>query len=388
MRQLFQLYYNLKVRSVFYQGLFLSVLIWGSYLLWEVLQNNLHQRDIEIGFGFLKDTAGFSIILHLIPYDEQSSYFQVFLVGLLNTLLVSLIGILFATVIGFFIGIARISSHRLFRLIGTFYVETVRNIPLLLQIFVWYFVVLRAAPYPQQAITIFDNIFITNRGIYLPKPECEANCWVMLILIFLSGTLSLFFLKCNKNTCLQKGKTRSFYLGLSVFLMICVLIEILQLVSNLQWTLPTLGRFNFQDGITILPEFLALLLALSIYTGAYIAEVVRMGIISVSKGQWEASLSLGLSKWQTLRFIIIPQSLRVILPPLTNQFLNLTKNSSLATAIAYPDLVSIFAGTALNQTGQAVEIIAITMAVYLFISLSISGLMQSYEHMTRWGSRK
>ena len=383
-----EIWYHRKIRSFFYQSLFLAILIWCGWLLWQVLQNNLDERGIQIGFGFLKDTAGFNIILRLIPYDEQSTYLQVFFVGLFNTLLVSFIGIVFATLIGFLIGITRISSARLFRIFGTIYLETVRNIPLLLQIFVWYFVVLRSAPYPDKAISLFNSIFITNRGIYFPNPHCLIECGNLLMISLLALVFSLFFLHCNQKTCLQKGKARTLYLGIALFFLVAMIFSLLKFFNQLEWSTPKLGRFNFENGITVLPEFLALLFALSIYTAAYIAEVVRMGILSVSKGQWEASLSLGLSKWQTLRFIIIPQSLRVILPPLTNQYLNLIKNSSLATAIAYPDLVSIFAGTALNQTGQAVEIIAMTMAVYLFISLIISGTMLSYERLTRWGTTK
>ena len=383
-----EIWYHRKIRSFFYQSLFLAILIWCGWLLWQVLQNNLDERGIQIGFGFLKDTAGFNIILRLIPYDEQSTYLQVFFVGLFNTLLVSFIGIVFATLIGFLIGITRISSARLFRIFGTIYLETVRNIPLLLQIFVWYFVVLRSAPYPDKAISLFNSIFITNRGIYFPNPHCLIECGNLLMISLLALVFSLFFLHCNQKTCLQKGKARTLYLGIALFFLVAMIFSLLKFFNQLEWSTPKLGRFNFENGITVLPEFLALLFALSIYTAAYIAEVVRMGILSVSKGQWEASLSLGMSKWQTLRFIIIPQSLRVILPPLTNQYLNLIKNSSLATAIAYPDLVSIFAGTALNQTGQAVEIIAMTMAVYLFISLIISGTMLSYERLTRWGTTK
>jgi general L-amino acid transport system permease protein len=316
------IWYNRTFRNLFIQAIVLGFIFVCACAIWNILQNNLNERGIEFGLEFLKDTAGFSIIMHLIAYNEQSSYGRVFWVGLLNTLLVSGIGITFATFLGLLIGLARLSSQKLISYLATIYIEIVRNIPLLLQLFIWYFVVLRSAPSPHQSISFFDSIFITNRGIYLPWP--------------FSGT-------------------------------------------------PHLGRFNFEDGINLLPEFLALVIALTIYTAAYIGEIVRMGIISVPKSQKEASLALGLSRYQTLKLVIIPQSMRVILPPLTNQYLNLTKNSSLATAIAYPDLVSVFAGTALNQTGQAVEIIILTMAVYLFISLNISGLMLVYEKMTAWG---
>ncbi len=384
---LFTLWYHKKSRRIIYQGIFLFLLLWGLFSLWHVLQHNLDERGIEIGFSFLKDTAGFNIIQALIPYNEQSTYLEVFIVGLLNTLLVSALGIILATILGFLIGIARISPVFILRAIGTMFVETVRNIPLLLQLFIWYFVVLRAAPYPQQSITLWDKIFITNRGIYLAKPELTSKGVTLLLLCIGLIFLGLILSACDKNTCLKKGQSKNVFLILSVIDSIIILFILLALFSHISWSLPTLNRFNYEGGITLLPEFLALLLALSIYTAAYIAEIVRMGILSVSKGQWEAAFSLGLSKYQTLRYIILPQSLRVILPPLTNQYLNLTKNSSLATAIAYPDLVSIFAGTALNQTGQALEIIAMTMGVYLFISLVISGFMIGYERYTQWGNR-
>lgn len=319
------IWFNRTFRNVSIQIIVFAIFVLCALTLWHTLQHNLNERGIAFGLGFLKDTAGFSIIMHLISYDEQSSYGRVFWVGLLNTLLVSGIGIILASLFGLVIGLARLSSQKLISFLANAYIEIVRNIPLLLQLFFWYFVVLRAAPPPEQSIAIFDSIFITNRGIYLPWPG--------------SG-------------------------------------------------FPHLGHFNFENGINLIPEFLALVIALSLYTAAYIGEIVRMGIISVTKGQMEAALALGLSRYQALKLVIIPQSMKVILPPLTNQYLNLTKNSSLATAIAYPDLVSVFAGTALNQTGQAIEIISITMAVYLFISLNISGLMLLYEKYTTWGQQR
>ncbi len=387
MQRLVDLWYQRSFRSVLYQGLFLIILLWCLSSFWHVLQNNLDERGITLGFDFLQDTAGFNIIQRLIAYDEQSNYFQVFVVGLLNTLLVSVLGIIFATLIGFLIGIARVSSFGLIRGLATLFIESIRNVPLLLQLFVWYFVVLRAAPYPQQAINFFNSIYISNRGIYLPSPEIGNQALFYIFVLLLALCSSFICLRCNKNTCLLKGKRRSLFFLLGVFSALSALIALILLVTSVKWQIPVLGRFNFEQGFNLLPEFLALLIALSIYTAAYIAEVVRMGIRSVPKAQWEAALSLGFSSWQTLRLIIIPQSLKVILPPLTNQYLNLIKNSSLAAAIAYPDLVSIFAGTALNQTGHAVEIIAITMGVYLLMSLIISVLMLKFERATKWGQR-
>ena len=388
MQRWMSIWYQCKFRSFFYQSLFLIILVWCVISIVQVLQNNLDERGIEIGFGFLNDTAGFSIIQHLISYDEKASYLRVFVVGLLNTLLVSALGIIFATIIGFLIGMARVSSQGLLQAIATLYIESVRNIPLLLQLFIWYFVVLRMAPYPQQPISLFDSIFITNRGIYLPSPIMEPNAYTYILASVFALILSVIFFRSNRNSCLQKGERRSFFFLFGMLSVFAVIVSLALLVTSLRWQIPILGRFNYEQGINLLPEFLALLFALSIYTAAYIAEVVRMGIRSVPKGQWEAAIALGFSNWRTLRLIIIPQSLKVILPPLTSQYLNLIKNSSLAAAIAYPDLVSIFAGTVLNQSGHAVEIIAITMGVYLFINLVISVLMLKFEHATNWGQRK
>lgn len=378
------LWYDRKLRSFILQTIVLALFVWCCLSLWHVLQNNIDNRGIEIGFKFLKDTAGFNIIFHLIDYNEQSTYGRVFFVGLLNTLLVSGIGIFFATLLGIILGISRLSCVKLVRTLATIIVETVRNIPLLLQLFLWYFVVLRSAPYPENSISLFNTIFINNRGIYTPMPITSSLSIIHFLIASLLFICSLFFFNFEKRYCLTFGKKQTLRYFVALGLMGIAIIEFFLFSSSLTFEFPTLGRFNFENGLNLLPEFIALLLALSIYTAVYIGEIVRMGIQSVPKEQMEASLALGMSYFQSLRLIIIPQSLKVILPPLTNQYLNLIKNSSLATAIAYPDLVSIFAGTALNQTGQAVEIIAMTMAVYLFISLSLSGLMLIYEKHIRF----
>ncbi|MBS0288861.1 MAG: ABC transporter permease subunit [Proteobacteria bacterium] len=385
MLSLSEIWYNRHFRSYLIQTIFLGFVTFLAIKLWQILHVNLDKRDIELGFGFLKDTAGFSIITHLIAYNEQSNYFRVFWVGLLNTLLVSGISILLATLFGFMIGIARLSSQKLLRFLASMMVETIRNIPLLLQLFIWYFVVLRAAPSPQNSISIFKTIYITNRGIYFPAPQSQFSAYYLSLVLLCFITIFIFF-RLDQRLCLLKGLHKTYYrlLGwITTALTVCLLIA---WIGTLTWEKPQLGHFNFEYGISLIPEFLALVFALSLYTSVYIGEIVRMGLLSVPQGQQEAANALGFSKWQTLKLIIIPQSLRVILPPLTNQYLNIIKNSSLATAIAYPDLVSIFAGTALNQTGQAVEIIAMTMAVYLFINLMISGLMLLYEKYTRWGN--
>ncbi len=355
------------------------------YSLYSNLQHNLTSRGITSGFDFLSNTAGFNIIMHLIDYNEQSSYLRAFWVGLLNTLLVASIGIVIATFLGIMIGVARVSHNWLWAKLAQVYVEILRNIPLLLQIFFWYFVVLRAAPHPRQAVDLGDIIFITNRGIYLPQPE--GLIFIVILVLVLIAVYSIIKYVIKK---LEKTQTtnismlrlisdcRKFLLGFGGVIFIGYLWQ-----TN--WSIPELKGFNFQGGFVLIPELLALLFALSLYTAAFIAEIVRAGILAIPKGQWEAAKALGLSSGQVMKLVILPQATKVILPPLTNQYLNLSKNSSLAAAIAYPDLVSVFAGTVLNQTGQAIEIIGITMAVYLTISLSISFSMFLYEKKNSWG---
>lgn len=351
------------------------------------MQVNLEAGGITSGFDFLDDTAGFSIIMHLIPYEESSTYFRAFWVGLLNTLLVSAVGIIIATILGFIVGVGRLSSNWLIRTLCGIYVETLRNIPLLLQIFFWYIAVLRTLPRPKASINFFDAIYLNNRGFYLPKfLYTEYVHWFVIALVILVIALvvaHLYGLKVKAKTG-NRPSCKVYVLGCGL-LLVSIMVLFVPPVSGLEY--PALKGFNFKGGVVLIPEFLSLLLALSMYTAAFIAEIVRSGILAVPKGQKEAATALGLSKGKVLTLVIIPQALKVILPPLTNQYLNLTKNSSLASASAYPDLVAVFAGTVLNQTGQAVEVIGITMAVYLFISLSISAMMLGYERFTSWGNR-
>lgn len=385
-----------EVLTLWYQPLFrqalaqLGLLLLLVYLMYSAYSNvlfNLASQGITSGFGFLNDRAGFNIIMHLIPFDESSTYFRAFWVGLCNTLFISAIGVVLATVIGFFVGVSRLSGNALLRGLAASYIELIRNIPLLLQIFFWYFAVLRALPRPRQSHSFFDFIFINNRGFYFPTLKFEVNVlwvWAALILFLAAGVLGFYI----KHLLYQKNSKRYPILSALAFLgvaAIVVLTYVLPEIVHLQK--PELRGFNFTQGWVMIPEFTALLLALSLYTAAFIAEIVRSGILSVSQGQWEAAQSLGLTHAQILKLIVIPQALRVIIPPLTNQYLNLTKNSSLAAAIAYPDLVSVFAGTVLNQTGQAVEVIGVTMAVYLVISLSISSIMLLYERHQNKGER-
>ena len=351
------------------------------------VQANLARQGIASGFGFLDNSAGFSIIMHLIEFDQTSSYGRVFVIGILNTLLVAFAGIVLATIIGVAIGVARLSSNGLVASFARVYIEIFRNIPLLLQLFFWYFVVLRALPSPRMSINVWDIFIVNNRGFYLPKP-LPGDSFIIAVVLLIVVTILIAVLSYGARAYRKRTGKRLYmnYVNLGI---IALLIGGLWIGAStpLQFEYPQMSRFGFRGGLVLIPEFIALLLALSIYTAAFIAEVVRAGLTSVSKGQLEAAHSVGLTPLLTLRLVIFPQALRVIIPPLTNQYLNLTKNSSLAAAIAYPDLVSVFAGTVLNQTGQAVEVIMMTMAVYLSISLTISLLMNLYhKHHTHWGA--
>jgi len=368
-----------KYRSLFFQAILLALVVWGGISIFNNTTANMERQGISSGFGFLQTTAGFGIITTLIDYTESSSYGRAFLVGLLNTLMLSFLGVLAATVLGVIVGVSRLSKNWLIAKLAAIYIETFRNIPLLLQIFFWYFAVLRALPAPKNSVNWGDTFFLNNRGFYSPSPIFESGfsliMWALLIGIVGSFFVARWARKRQEQTG-QQFHTVYASLGLIIGL---PLLAALVTGFPLTWTMPELKGFNFVNGMVIIPEFMAMWVSLSIYTASFIAEIVRAGIQSVDHGQTEASMALGVSPSHTLRFVVLPQALRVIIPPLTNQYLNLTKNSSLAAAIAYPELVSIFTGTVLNQTGQAIEVIAITMAVYLTISLSISGLMNIYN---------
>ncbi|HEY0331136.1 MAG TPA: amino acid ABC transporter permease [Rhodopseudomonas sp.] len=360
------------------QVLFVAALIWVAYEIVDNARGNLANQRIASGFGFMSQTAGFGVSQALIPYSEADTYTRVFLVGLVNTLVVSVIGIVFATIIGFMVALGRLSPNWLLSKISGGYVELVRNLPLLFQILFWYLAVLGTLPNPRQSVTVFDAFFLSNRGIVVPRPVGEAGLDAFLIAIAAAIAIAVLLPAYARRRLFQTGKPMTvwpFALGLLIGL---PLVATLIFGKPFSFEIPALKGFNFAGGARVAPEFVALTLALSTYTASFIAEIVRAGIQSVHKGQMEAGASLGLSRGSTLRLVVVPQALRVILPPLTNQYLNLTKNSSLAVAIGYPDLFSVFAGTTLSQTGQAIEIIAITMSVYLLISIVTSALMSFY----------
>ncbi|ENE5171989.1 amino acid ABC transporter permease [Vibrio cholerae] len=373
------LLYNPTFRSVVFQLLTVCVLAFFLYTIVNNALTNLESRGIATGFAFLDQTAGFGISQSLIPYDETYSYGRTFLVGLLNTALVSVLGILLATILGFLIGIARLSSNWLISRLAAVYIETFRNLPLLLQIFFWYFVVLQALPSARESMHLGEWFYLNIKGLYLAKPIFESgSIWVLVALI--AGIIACWVLSIwatNRQRLTGQQTPMGRYI-----LLLCVAFPVLVyflLGQPITAEYPLLRGFNFQGGISVLPELAALLVALTIYTASFIAEIVRSGINAVSHGQTEAAMSLGLTRTKTLKLVIIPQALRIIIPPLTSQYLNLTKNSSLAMAIGYPDLVSVFAGTTLNQTGQAIEIISMTMLVYLTLSLLTSALMNLYN---------
>jgi general L-amino acid transport system permease protein len=368
-----------RYRALFFQVLVLGGVIGGGVFLVNNTLENLARQGIASGFDFLGRTAGFSISMHLIEYAEEQTYFRAFLVGLLNTLLVAGIGVVLATIIGFIVGIARLSKNWLIAQLAAVYIETLRNIPLLLQLFFWYFGVLRNLPGPRNSVALFDTFFLNNRGLSSPSPIFEPGFLAIVIAVVIAIVAVVFLVRWARKRQEETGKQfHTFYASVAILIGLPFIAAVVT-GFPLSWDYPVLKGFNFQGGMVLIPEFVSLLLALSIYTAAFIAEIVRAGILAVSHGQTEAAYAVGLRPGPTLRLVIIPQALRVIIPPLTSQYLNLTKNSSLAAAIAYPDLVLVFAGTVLMQTGQAVEIIGITMAVYLTISLLISAFMNWYN---------
>ena len=360
------------------QILFVAALVWIGYEIVANARANLEAQRITSGFGFLNNTAGFDVSQSLIPYSGSDTYTRVFLVGLLNTLLVSVIGIFFATLLGFLVALGRLSPNWLLSRISGGYVELIRNLPLLFQILFWYLAVLAALPNPRQSISIFGSFFLSNRGLVVPRPIADPGLEPFVIAVLVALAAALLLRRYARRQLFESGRLITIWPYVVGLLIGLPLLSALIFGAPVTFEIPVLKGFNFSGGSRLIPEFVALVVALSTYTAAFIAEIVRAGILSVHKGQMEAGASLGLARGSTLRLIVVPQALRVILPPLTNQYLNLTKNSSLAVAIGYPDLFSVFAGTTLSQTGQAIEIIAITMGVYLLISLITSAVMSFY----------
>ncbi len=374
---------NHKIKSIIPQLLTLLFVVAVIGFFTINAQLNMEERGIDFGYGFLNQESSFDVQFSLIEYDGSHSYAKAYLVGLLNTILVSVLGIIFCTIIGVIIGIARLSPNYLIRNTAAWYVEFFRNVPLLLQIFFWYYAALRALPLPENTEPLFGVTYLTVKGYYIPRLIWEN--FDILIYSILAAIISIVFIR-NYARKLQEEKGQQLpVLLISVgLLLVFPAITFVTGMVQLEVALPVLKQlsktsFIYAEGLSVPPELLALVLALSLYTATFVAECVRAGIQGISKGQKEAAASVGLTPNQILKLVIMPQALRIIIPPTTNQYLNLTKNSSLAAAIAYPDLVLVFAGTALMQTGRAIEIVSITMLTYLTLSLSISVLMNWYN---------
>lgn len=368
-----------RVRGWLAQALVLALLIVVVVYALYNIAHNLNKAGITTGFAFLDQPAGFDISQTLIPYDSKSSYADAFVIGLLNTLLVSFLGIVFSSVLGFFLGIVRLSPNWLVSKMAEAYTEVIRNIPLLLQILFWYLAILAPLPGPRQAMNFGDAVFLCNRGLQIPKPIFEPGFIAAPMALLAAVVISILLIHWSRKRQLRTGLR---FPDLSVSAALIAGLPLSALVFTgfpIHWEVPVLTGFNFLGGTTVLPELIALWLSLTLYSATFIGEYVRSGILAVNKGQREAAYSLGHRPWMTYRLIIIPQAMRVVTPPLISQYLTLVKNSSLAVVIGYPDLIHVFAGTALNQSGQAVEIISITMAVYLAISLVISLIMNWYN---------
>jgi len=374
---------NFNLKKLLPQALTLLVVILVFGFFTYNAQVNMENRGIDFGYSFLTSESSFDVQFSLIEYDGSHSYFRAYLVGLLNTILVSVVGIIIATVIGIIVGIARLSPNYLIEKTAAFYVEFFRNIPLLLQLFFWYFAALRVLPLPEKAEPMFGVFFLTIKGFFVP-----AFVWNNLdifIYSIIAAIISIIFIrKYARKKQENEGKQTPVLLFSIGLLIILPLLSFLIGGTTLSFDVPVLKQlaitsFTFEGGLGLPPELIALALALSLYTATFIAECVRAGVQGIGKGQKEAAASIGLTPNQVLKLVVMPQALRIIIPPTTNQYLNLTKNSSLAAAIAYPDLVLVFAGTALMQTGRAIEIVSITMLTYLSLSISISMLMNWYN---------
>jgi general L-amino acid transport system permease protein len=375
----FSLLNNRTFRAIVYQvTLVATVALIGWWLIDNTL-TNIATQNIATGFGFLTGrAAGFAIGESIIPYSETDPYLRALVVGLLNTLKVALIGVVLATIIGTIVGIARLSQNWLIRKLASGYVETVRNIPVLLQLIFWHTVLTEMLPHPRDAIELLPSVYLSNRGMLAPAPVEAMGWWLLLAGLFLSIPAVIAFRRAARKHQDQTGEAwPSGLISVGIVLGLALL-GWLAGGAPTEFSIPELSGFNFRGGTRVTPEFMALLLGLSIYTAGFIAEIVRSGILAISHGQTEAAMALGFGRGKTLRLIILPQAMRVIVPPMTSQYLNLTKNSSLAIAIGYPDLVFAM-NTTLNQTGQAIECIAIAMSVYLIISLSISFFMNWYN---------
>jgi len=383
MGHLAHLWYSKKIRNNIYQTcLIVGILIFAVWII-DTSTKNLAKLGIQTGFGFLTDEAGFSISQSLLPFSATSSYGEAIVVCLLNTILLSMVAIILATILGFFVAISKLSSNWLLNKIASIYVEIFRNVPLLLQLFFWYFAVLKLLPNKRDSISFGDVAFLNIEGLVIPSPIFgDGSQFVLHAIIFgVFASLGLRFWAKKR----QENTGKTFPLIWSVVTILIGIPLIVAAINNfpISWKIPIFGRFNFQGGTELLPEFVAMLFGLTLYNAAFIGEIIRAGIMSVNKGQREAAASIGLTPKQIYNEVIIPQALRLIVPPLANQYLNLMKSTALASAIAYPDLFWAVNGAILVQTGQVIELQAITLGAYLGLSLLIALSMNTYNHLTR-----
>ena len=367
-----------KSRSLLIQTLTIGIFAFIIYILVQQTAYNLDKRGISSGFDFLNMSAGYDISIRLISFTSEDTHLRAYFVGLLNTLLIAVCGCFLATILGFLVGIIRLSSNWLFKNIAYVYVEFTRNVPVLLQIILYYSILLHL-PQIKQAIVLLDNFYLTNRGFFMPSPVLKEGFGIVIASLIFAIIVSYFLKKYLKKRQETTGRQYPIFLINSTLIIFIPIFFYYITDMPIEFDNPVLKGFNFKGGMVVRPEFLGMLFGLSVYTAAFISETVRSGIISVSKGQREASQALGLKNNLIMRLIIIPQALRVIIPPLTSQYLNLTKNSSLGIAIGYADLVHGFGGISLNQTGRAIEIMMIVMLTYLSISLIISIFMNIYN---------
>lgn len=372
-----------NVRATIYQwGLVVLVISLVGWVV-DTSAENLERLGITTGFSFLTDEAGFSISPAMLDYSPQSTYGKAIVVALLNTIVLSVIGIILATILGFFIAISRLSQNWLLRKLSSGYVETFRNVPLLLQLFFWYFAALRLLPEKRQSVNFFDAAFLNVEGFVVPSPVAEPGLGAVGIILAIALIAAYAVRRWAKQRQTRTGETfPSWSVGLAIVIVIPFIAAWVQ-EFPLSWNIPKFGRFNFQGGVTLSPEFVAMLFALTLYNGAFVGEIIRAGIMSVHKGQREAANSIGMRPGQIYSQIIIPQAMRLIVPPLTNQYLNLTKSTALAMAIGYADLFWAIGGAIESQTGQVLELQAITLGLYLSLSLFIALIMNWYNYATR-----
>ncbi len=373
--------YDERVRNVFYQVVTFVIVASLAWYLFSNTSHNLAVRGMNSGFGFITATAGFNTDFKLIPYEAGDTYGRIYVVGILNTLFVSFIAIIGATLLGFFMGVARLSSNWMVARMAAAYVEILRNTPLLFQIIFWYLGVFSLLPRPKQSADIggLGISFINNRGLYGPGPIPGDLFWLTIVALIAAIAGVIYYRNWARKRQAETGQQSPVFLVSVGVLIGLPLVVFLVTGSPLSWEIPTLKGFNLQGGFKVPPAFLALLVALTIYSSSYMAEMVRAGIQSVHKGQTEAANALGLRYGKTLSLVIIPQAMRAIVPPMISLWMNVVKNSSLAVAIGYPDIVALFMQTSLNQSGYAIEIVAMTMLFYMTVSLTISACLNVYN---------